>query len=163
NQVCYQIIGNDVTVTMAAEAGSLELNAMEPIMALNLLQSVVLLPNACQVLTEKCVKGIQADRARCPSYGPQSFPPRTRLTPAGVSRRVGGARPRLRRRRLRAGTGLARRRTPGVQPGAGEDDAPASAAGRERVGMTSRTGRPRWALALHGGAGTIRRGDLTTA
>jgi aspartate ammonia-lyase len=68
NQVCYQVIGNDVTVTMAAEAGVLELNAMEPIMALNLFQSVRLLSNACRVLAEKCVNGIVADRERCQSY-----------------------------------------------------------------------------------------------
>ncbi len=81
NQVCYQIIGNDVTVTMAAEAGSLELNAMEPIMALNLFQSVLLLRNACRVLTEKCVTGIQADRARCRTYVHGSIGVVTALTP----------------------------------------------------------------------------------
>jgi aspartate ammonia-lyase len=96
NQVCYQIIGNDVTVTMAAEAGSLELNAMEPIMALNLLQSVVLLRNACQVLTEKCVRGIQADRARCRSYVLQSIGVVTALTPViGYERAAAVAREAL--------------------------------------------------------------------
>src|SRR6185369_11145520 len=53
NQVCYQVIGNDVTVTMAAEAGVLELNAMEPIMALNLFQSVRLLCITDKATTEK--------------------------------------------------------------------------------------------------------------
>ena len=68
NQVCYQVIGNDVTVTMAAEAGVLELNAMEPIMALSLFQSVRLLRNACRILAEKCIRGIVADEERCRAY-----------------------------------------------------------------------------------------------
>jgi aspartate ammonia-lyase len=81
NQVCYQIIGNDITVTMAAEAGSLELNAMEPIIALNLLQSVLLLGNACHILAEKCVQGIVADRERCRAYVHHSIGVVTALNP----------------------------------------------------------------------------------
>src|SRR5262245_46260207 len=81
NQVCYQVIGNDLTVTMAAEAGSLELNAMEPIMALNLLQSVLLLRNACRILAEKCVQGITANRERCASYVRNSIGVVTALNP----------------------------------------------------------------------------------
>ena len=65
NQVCYEIIGSDVTVTMAAEAGQLELNAMEPIMAFNLLKSLRLLTNVCRTFANLCVKGIVADRERC--------------------------------------------------------------------------------------------------
>src|SRR5262249_59118168 len=65
NQVCYEIIGSDVTVTMAAEAGQLELNAMEPIMAFNLLKSLRLLTNVCRAFANLCVKGIVADRERC--------------------------------------------------------------------------------------------------
>ena len=81
NQVCYQLIGNDITVTMAAEAGVLELNAMEPIMALNLFQSVRLLGNACRVLAEKCVSGIVADRERCSAYVYNSIGIVTALNP----------------------------------------------------------------------------------
>jgi len=81
NQVCYQVIGNDMTVTMAAEAGVLELNAMEPIMALNLFQSVRLLRNACHVLAEKCVRGIVADRERCQAYVYNSIGIVTALNP----------------------------------------------------------------------------------
>jgi aspartate ammonia-lyase len=81
NQVCYQLIGNDITVTMAAEAGSLELNAMEPIMALNLLQSVTLLGNACRILAEKCVQGITANRDRCAAYVRNSIGVVTALNP----------------------------------------------------------------------------------
>ena len=81
NQVCYQVIGNDVTVTMAAEAGALELNAMEPIIALNLFQSIELLMNACRVLAAKCVVGIEADRERCRAYVHDSIGIVTALTP----------------------------------------------------------------------------------
>jgi aspartate ammonia-lyase len=65
NQVCYEVIGNDTTVTMAAEAGVLELNAMEPIMALNLLQSCTYLRQACHLLADRCVSGIEANRDQC--------------------------------------------------------------------------------------------------
>ena len=81
NQICYQVIGNDLTVTMAAGAGVLELNAMEPIMALNLFQSVRLLRNACTVLADKCVRGIVADVDRCQAYVYNSIGIVTALNP----------------------------------------------------------------------------------
>jgi aspartate ammonia-lyase len=62
NQVCFQVVGNDLTVTMAAEAGQLQLNVFEPIIAFNLFQSVDILTRACHVLREKCVVGITANR-----------------------------------------------------------------------------------------------------
>jgi len=65
NQIAYQVIGNDLTVTMAAEAGQLQLNAMEPVIVLNILQSMRMLMRGMQVLREKCVVGIEADRERC--------------------------------------------------------------------------------------------------
>src|SRR6059036_545177 len=61
NQVCFQVIGNDVTVTAAAEAGQLELNVMMPVIAQNLLFSMIILTNATRVLAERCVEGIEAD------------------------------------------------------------------------------------------------------
>ena len=61
NQVCFQVIGNDVTVTAAAEAGQLELNVMMPVIAHNLLVSMMILSNASRVLAERCVEGIEAD------------------------------------------------------------------------------------------------------
>jgi fumarate hydratase, class II len=64
NQVCYQVIGNDVTIATAAEAGQLELNVMMPVIAHNLLFSMRILSNATQVLAERCVDGIQADAAQ---------------------------------------------------------------------------------------------------
>ncbi|HNS14758.1 MAG TPA: aspartate ammonia-lyase [Syntrophorhabdaceae bacterium] len=65
NQVCFQVIGNDVTITMAAEAGQLELNAFEPVIGFNILQSLTLLENAFNVLRERCVTGIKANVDRC--------------------------------------------------------------------------------------------------
>ena len=61
NQVCFQVIGNDVTVTAAAEAGQLELNVMMPVIAHNLLFCMTILTNATRVLAERCVEGIEAD------------------------------------------------------------------------------------------------------
>src|SRR5437899_13072209 len=65
NQVCFQVIGNDVTVATAAEAGQLELNVMMPVIAHNLLGSMMIISNATQVLAERCVEGNEADRAMC--------------------------------------------------------------------------------------------------
>jgi aspartate ammonia-lyase len=65
NQVCFQVIGNDVTVATAAEAGQLELNVMMPVIAHNLLFSGLILTSATRVLAERCVEGIEADAAQC--------------------------------------------------------------------------------------------------
>ncbi len=65
NMVCYQVLGNDVTVAAAAEAGQLELNVMMPVIAHNLLFSMLILTNATRVLAERCVNGIEADAAQC--------------------------------------------------------------------------------------------------
>ncbi|GAA4028692.1 aspartate ammonia-lyase [Arthrobacter methylotrophus] len=61
NQVAYSVVGNDVTITMAAESGQLQLNAFEPIMARALFSSLGELRSACTVLGERCVDGITAD------------------------------------------------------------------------------------------------------
>ncbi|MBP6180078.1 MAG: aspartate ammonia-lyase [Anaerolineales bacterium] len=65
NQVAFEVIGNDLTVTMAAEAGQLELNVMEPVIAYNLFSSLELLSRACRTLTSRCVLGITANREHC--------------------------------------------------------------------------------------------------
>ncbi len=62
NQVAFEVIGNDVTITMAAEAGQLQLNAFEPIMGWSLHKSVRHLRQACLTLRVNCVDGIQANR-----------------------------------------------------------------------------------------------------
>ena len=64
NQIAYEVIGNDVTVTFAAEAGQLQLNAFEPIIAHSLFKSIKHLRNGCVTLTERCVRGITANRER---------------------------------------------------------------------------------------------------
>jgi aspartate ammonia-lyase len=61
NQVAYEVIGNDVTITMASEAGQLQLNAFEPIMGWSLFKSVRHLTRACETLRINCVEGIQAN------------------------------------------------------------------------------------------------------
>lgn len=65
NQVAYQVIGNDLTVTFAAEAGQLQLNAMEPVMLFNVLQSLRMLTRAIRLLTDRCIRGIEANAERC--------------------------------------------------------------------------------------------------
>jgi len=65
NMVCYQTLGNDVTIAAAAEAGQLELNVMMPVIAHNLLFTMQILTNASRVFAERCVEGIEADRAQC--------------------------------------------------------------------------------------------------
>ena len=63
NQIAFEVIGNDVTVSFAAEAGQLQLNAFEPIIAHSLFKSVTHLRNGCLTLAERCVKGITANEA----------------------------------------------------------------------------------------------------
>jgi aspartate ammonia-lyase len=62
NQIAYEVIGNDVTVSFAAEAGQLQLNAFEPVIAHSLFKSLNHLHNGCITLSERCVKGITANR-----------------------------------------------------------------------------------------------------
>ena len=62
NQIAFEVIGNDVTVSFAAEAGQLQLNAFEPIIAHSLFKSLKHLRNGCDTLRERCVSGITANR-----------------------------------------------------------------------------------------------------
>jgi aspartate ammonia-lyase len=64
NMVCFQVVGNDLTITMAAEAGQLQLNVFEPVIGFNLFQSMGMLTRASLVLRERCVRGITANAAR---------------------------------------------------------------------------------------------------
>lgn len=65
NQVCFKVIGNDTTVTFAAEAGQLQLNVMEPVIAASILESITWLRNAIDTLRTKCVEGITVNREHC--------------------------------------------------------------------------------------------------
>ncbi|MBK7835445.1 MAG: aspartate ammonia-lyase [Gemmatimonadetes bacterium] len=81
NQVCFQVMGCDATIGIAAEHGQLELNVMMPVIAHNLLFSMQLLTNAATVLTEKCVKGIAAHREMCAYWVERSAALATALAP----------------------------------------------------------------------------------
>jgi aspartate ammonia-lyase len=65
SQVAFNIIGNDFTITMAAEAGQLELNAFEPVLFYNLFESIETLRNATITFTDNCIVGITANKERC--------------------------------------------------------------------------------------------------
>lgn len=73
NQVAFKVVGADITVTMAAEAGQLELNAMEPVIAHSLFESINILGNACTTLADRCIIGITANRDRCRQYVTESI------------------------------------------------------------------------------------------
>src|SRR6185503_3430821 len=81
NQVCFDIIGGDMTVTMAAEAGQLQLNVFEPIIAFRLLSGMTYLTRACKILQNRCVEGITANRERMASFVEQSVGVITALVP----------------------------------------------------------------------------------
>lgn len=81
NQVAFQVIGNDLTVTMAAEAGQLQLNAFEPVILMNILQSMVMLQNSVDALATKCVQGIQANASVCEDKLENSLVLATMLVP----------------------------------------------------------------------------------
>ena len=65
SQVAFNIIGNDTTITMAAEGGQLELNAFEPVLFYNLFESITSLTGAVKTLTENCIVDITANKERC--------------------------------------------------------------------------------------------------
>jgi aspartate ammonia-lyase len=65
NQVCFKVIGNDTTVSFAAEAGQLQLNVMEPVITESLIESLTWLRNAIDTLTEECILGITVNKEHC--------------------------------------------------------------------------------------------------
>ena len=81
NQVCFQVIGCDTTVAVASEHGQLELNVMMPVIAHNLLLSMIILTNAAATLTERCVKGIEAHEDMCAYWVERSAALATALMP----------------------------------------------------------------------------------
>jgi aspartate ammonia-lyase len=81
NQVCFDIIGGDLTVTIAAEAGQLQLNVFEPVIAFRLLGGIGTLTNACVVLRERCIDGITANPDRMRHFVEQSVGVVTALVP----------------------------------------------------------------------------------
>jgi aspartate ammonia-lyase len=81
NQIAFEVIGNDMTVTMAAEAGQLQLNAFEPIIAHSLFEGIRHLTAGCATLAERCVSGIQANPERARRLLDESTALVTALTP----------------------------------------------------------------------------------
>jgi len=81
NQIAFEVIGNDITVTMAAEGGQLQLNAFEPIIAHSLFKSLYHLAAGCRTLTDRCVRGITANRERARRLLDESTALVTALTP----------------------------------------------------------------------------------
>ena len=82
SQVAYNVIGNDVTVTMAAEAGQLELNAFEPVIFYKIFESIDTLRGAVETLIDNCILGITANRERCRALVESSAALDTALCPA---------------------------------------------------------------------------------
>ena len=81
NQTAYQVMASDLAVTLAAEAGQLQLNAMEPMIIYNLLNSLKMLKQACEMLENKCIRGIQANQDACLAHVENSIGIITALVP----------------------------------------------------------------------------------
>ncbi|MDP8256077.1 MAG: aspartate ammonia-lyase [Candidatus Alcyoniella australis] len=81
NMVCFQVIGNDLTINLAVSAGQLELNVMMPVMIHNLLRSMQILGATSRNLAQRCIAGIEADVERCRAYAEGSMGMATALAP----------------------------------------------------------------------------------
>ena len=81
NQVCFKVIGNDLTVTFAAEAGQLQLNVMEPVLCASIVESMIFLQRAMDTLRTKCIDGITANRDVCKNLVMNSIGIVTALNP----------------------------------------------------------------------------------
>jgi aspartate ammonia-lyase len=82
NQIAFKVIGNDLTVTLAAEAGQLELNVMEPVIVQSLFESIEILKNGMATLKHRCIDGITANEERCRQMVENSIGIVTALSPA---------------------------------------------------------------------------------
>ncbi len=81
NMVCYQVIGNDLTVSMASQAGQLQLNVMMPVIIYNILFSSQILTNMMAMLSSKCILGISANKEQCQKYFEETLGLATALNP----------------------------------------------------------------------------------
>lgn len=81
NMVCFQVMGNDTTISYAMQASQLELNVMMPLIAYNLLFSIEILTNGINTFTDKCVKGISANVKRCREFADATIAIATALNP----------------------------------------------------------------------------------
>jgi aspartate ammonia-lyase len=89
NQIAFQVIGNDLTITMAAEAGQLQLNVMEPVITFNLFESLDMLTAGVRTLSERCVRGITANVEHCRDLVESSIGIVTALVPVIGYERAG--------------------------------------------------------------------------
>ena len=67
-QICAQVIGNDATITLGGMGGVFELNVMLPVIAYNLLESITILSNGCDMFRENLVQGLKANEKTCEDY-----------------------------------------------------------------------------------------------
>lgn len=81
SMVCFQVMGYDSAIALAAQAGQLELNVMMPLIAYNLIHSIEILGNTIAALTERCISGITVNRERCLAYAEGSLALVTALNP----------------------------------------------------------------------------------
>ena len=81
NQVAFLVAGHDTTITMAAEAGQMELNAFEPVLFYTLFESITAMTGAVATLTDNCITGITANRERCRTLLEHSAGIATALSP----------------------------------------------------------------------------------
>lgn len=81
NMVCFSIMGNDLSIAMAAQAGQFELNVMMPLIQYKLLDSLSILSNATKIFHEKCIKGLSVNEKRCQDYALRSLGIVTVLNP----------------------------------------------------------------------------------
>jgi aspartate ammonia-lyase len=82
NQIAFKVIGNDTTVTMAAEAGQLELNVMEPVIVQSIFESIEMLINGMKTFNYRCISGITANKEHCRKMVQNSIGIVTALNPA---------------------------------------------------------------------------------
>jgi aspartate ammonia-lyase len=81
NQIAFQVIGNDSTISHASEAGQMELNVMEPVLVFNLMQSINVMNNGFRVFTDYCVAGIEPNKAQMEDYVAKSAGTITAVSP----------------------------------------------------------------------------------
>ena len=148
NQIAFEVIGNDVTVSFAAEAGQLQLNAFEPIIAHSLFKSLKHLRNGCLTLCERCVKGITANRERPAPDGRALDRHRDRAESLHRlhqrdADRAGGARDRQKRLRPGAGEEAAQQGAARRDPAPGEPHAAGPRCRCRRIVRAASTARER--------------------
>jgi len=81
NQICYQVCGNDAAITMAVDAGELDLNTMGPVIIKNLIEAITLTSRTANAFSELCLKGVKANPEKCRFYAESSMAVSSVLTP----------------------------------------------------------------------------------